>query len=214
MMALLAQGVDVNTAQPDGATALHWAAHWNDVKTATRLIRAGARVNVPNDYGVTPLSLACGDATGAMVELLLAAGADPNLAWPSGETPLMTASRANNVGAVSALLDYGQEARTLLARCVDVNAKEHSHGQTALTWALSQNHTEVARSLIAAGADVQARSDTGFMPLMFAARQGDIEAVRMLLDLGADVNAAASKLVSRTSFRAQEPEAPAQITPG
>ena len=44
--ALLTQKIDVNTAQPDGATALHWAAHWDDLDTADLLIRAGARVGV------------------------------------------------------------------------------------------------------------------------------------------------------------------------
>ena len=44
--ALVKQQVDVNRAQPDGATALHWAAHWDDLETADLLIRAGARPNV------------------------------------------------------------------------------------------------------------------------------------------------------------------------
>ena len=42
--ALLSQSVDVNAPQPDGATALHWAAHWNDVETAALLIDADAVV--------------------------------------------------------------------------------------------------------------------------------------------------------------------------
>ena len=59
VQALLKQRVDVNAAQPDGATALHWAAHWDDVATAELLLRAGAKVNAANDHGVTPLALAC-----------------------------------------------------------------------------------------------------------------------------------------------------------
>ena len=55
---LLNQQVDVNAAQGDGATALHWAVYLDDAETTARLIRAGADVNVPNDFGVTPLSLA------------------------------------------------------------------------------------------------------------------------------------------------------------
>ena len=55
---LLKERVDVNAAQPDGATALHWAAHWNDVEVADALIRAGATVNAANDLGVTPLLVA------------------------------------------------------------------------------------------------------------------------------------------------------------
>src|SRR5262245_30011666 len=54
--------VDVNAAQPDGATALHWAAHWNDLETVQALIRAKANVNAANDLGVTPLLVASADA--------------------------------------------------------------------------------------------------------------------------------------------------------
>jgi len=77
---LLEQKVDVNASQPDGATALAWAAHWNELETADLLIRAGADVNAANDYGVTPLSLACAKGYAAMVEKLLDARADPNRA--------------------------------------------------------------------------------------------------------------------------------------
>src|ERR1700755_887820 len=56
--ALVKQGADVNIAQGDGGTALHWAAHWDDVAMAKRLIAAGAKVDAANDYGVTPLFLA------------------------------------------------------------------------------------------------------------------------------------------------------------
>src|SRR5262245_43817071 len=76
--ALLQKRVDVNRAEADGSTALHWAARRNDVDTAARLIRAGADVKVANRFGVTPLTLAATTGTAPMVELLLKAGADPN----------------------------------------------------------------------------------------------------------------------------------------
>jgi ankyrin repeat protein len=175
---LLKQRVDVNTPQRDGATALHWAAHWDDVMTATLLIRAGAHVNVANDYAVTPLLVACNDASAQMVEVLLAAGADPNASLPNGETPLMTAARTGKVDAMKALL----------ARRASVDAREHVRGQTALMWTVAERHHDAARLLIESGADVRARSDSGFTPLLFAARDGDLEMVRLLLARGADVN--------------------------
>ena len=63
---LIRQGVDVNTASGDGATALHWAAHWDDLATADLLLRAGAAANVANANGITPLSLACTNGSKAI----------------------------------------------------------------------------------------------------------------------------------------------------
>src|SRR5262249_32018772 len=68
---LVKQGVDVNAAQPDGATALAWAAHWDDFQIADVLIRAGANVNTPNDLRVTPLMLAATNGSSMMIEKLL-----------------------------------------------------------------------------------------------------------------------------------------------
>src|SRR6058998_1219848 len=73
--ALLKQRVDVNAAQGDGATALHWAAHLDQLAIADLLIRSGARVDSANDLGATPLHLACTNRAAPMVERLLAAGA-------------------------------------------------------------------------------------------------------------------------------------------
>ena len=92
--ALIEQGVDVNAPQADGATALHWAAHWDDLGTATLLLESGADVHATNELGVTPLYLACQNASTAMVETLLAAGANPNATLPSGESVLID-RRAN-----------------------------------------------------------------------------------------------------------------------
>src|SRR5450432_1149248 len=69
--ALVKQKVDVNAAQADGTTALHWAARWDDVATAELLIRAGANARAANRFGMHPISLACTNGSAAMVELLL-----------------------------------------------------------------------------------------------------------------------------------------------
>src|SRR2546428_13948028 len=55
---LLQTGVDVNAAQVDGTTALHWAAFNDDAETVALLVGARANVNVVNRYGVPPLALA------------------------------------------------------------------------------------------------------------------------------------------------------------
>ncbi len=199
--ALLQERVDVDARQPDGATALHWAAYLDDVATGELLIGAGAAPDAVNQLGVTPLYLACENGNAALVGALLAAGATPHAALPSGETALMTAARTGSAGAV----------RALLARGADVRARESTEGQTALMWAVSQRHTGVVEALLDAGADVHARShvrpavisrsartssegavavvdEGGFTPLLFAARSGDVASAKLLLAAGADPN--------------------------
>ncbi len=180
LRALLNKGIDVNIARVDGVTALHWAAHRDDLTSAELLIGQGAKVNAADDYGVTALSLVCTNANAAIVETLLRAGADPNSAQWTGETVLMTCARTGNVAAVKSLLTYG----------ADPNAKATRWEQTALMWALAANHPAVAQTLMEHGANLQARSKAGFTPLMFAAQQGDMDSARILLAAGADVNAA------------------------
>ena len=179
--ALLEQGADVNGPQPDGATALQWAAHWNDVALTEALIAAGADVDAANEYGVTPLSLAATNGSARVLAALLRAGANARAALPTGETALMTAVRSGRVDAVNRLLAGG----------ADPNATQTSKGQTALMWAATVQKPEIARSLVANGAQVDARSVTGFTALMFAAREGGLELAQLLLESGADINAAA-----------------------
>ena len=201
VIVLLEQGVSADARQADGATALHWAAYWDDAAMADALVGAGADVNTANDFGATPLWLACLNGSEAMVATLLAAGADANAALPSGETVLMTASRTGSVEAV----------RLLAAHGADLDAREHTRGQTALMWAVAQQHPDVVEALVELGTDVQARSDpqprrihtrtAGFnpsgvidtvlgsnSPILFAARQGDLDVARPLVAAGADVN--------------------------
>lgn len=205
---LLAQKVDVTTTEPDGATALHHAVHLGDRDTATLLIRAGARVNAANDYGVTPLSLACTNGHAAIVELLLSSGADPNTASPvTGETVLMTAARTGIVDVVKMLLD----------RRAEMSATEPRLGQNALMWAAAEGHSAVVRLLVERGADVRARSKAGFTPLLFAARAGDVELVKSLLGAGADVNEEAADgttALSVATVRSHTPLARFLLTKG
>lgn len=213
---LLAAGADAGATQADGATALHWAAYWNDVDLAVQLIRAGANVNAANDLGVTPLSLASTAEEPALALALLDAGANPNLPHARGTTPLMEAARAGRERTVTALLRYGAA----------VNAREATHDQTALMWAAAHRHAAVVQALAEAGADVGARSrvrrrkvfvktsrggsydpgaferhieqgeiveveEGGYTALLFAAQQGDVASAAQLLAAGADVNDAA-----------------------
>ncbi len=146
---LLQQNADVNAPQPDGTTALHWAARWNDLEMAGLLIQAGADAHAANRDGATPLFLAAENGSAPMIERLLAAGADPNAPVLShGETALMMAARSGNLDAVRVLLAHGAQ----------VNAKDTLRGTTALMWAAEEDHAAVIQLLVEHGADVRAQS--------------------------------------------------------
>ena len=175
---LLATGADVNAAQVDGTTALHWAAYHENIETASLLVRAGANAKTLNRYGVPPLAEACRTGNAAIVNLLLDAGADANATLKGGESMLMLAARSGNVDAV----------KSLLARGADPKARERL-GQTALMWAAAEGHTAIVRALMDAGADVDATLDSGFTAFFFAVRSGHLETVRAFLAAGADAKA-------------------------
>jgi ankyrin repeat protein len=210
LRALLQKKIDVNVAEGDGATALHWASYRDDVESADLLIRAGANVNATNDLGVTPLWTASLNGSAAMVRRLLEAGANPNLALLAGETPLMVASRAG----------YAAVVEQLVAKGANVNARG-ARGQTAMMWAAAQKRPEVTKILLMHGADLHARSEVwnevmavpphglleynrsiphgGDTALMFAARAGDLASVTLLTAAGANVNDADAWGVSATT---------------
>src|SRR4030095_7298664 len=75
--ALLKQAADVNGAQGDGMTALHWAAMKNDAELTATLLYAGANVRATTRIGsYTPLLLAAKSGNAAVMEPLVANGAD------------------------------------------------------------------------------------------------------------------------------------------
>ena len=84
LRALIRKKADVNAAEGDGSTALHWASYRDDLESADLLIRAGAKVNAANDLGVTPLWAASQNGSSAMVRRLLEAGAEPELGAAGG----------------------------------------------------------------------------------------------------------------------------------
>jgi uncharacterized protein len=155
-----------------------WSAHWNDLEMVDLLLKAGAKVDAADDYGVTPLSRAAENASIAMVERLLKAGANPNLAENSGMTPLMTATHTGNIAVVKALIGHG----------ANVNAATVETKNTALMWAVADQFPEIVKILIDAHADVHASTAKGYTPLIYAARNGDIEMAKLLIAAGVQVN--------------------------
>ena len=152
--ALLAERADVNAAELDGTTALHWAAHLGDATSADLLLDAGADPRAATRNGATPFSLACYKGHAEVIERLLEAGEDPNT-LVNGEPVLMMVARTGNADALRALLRHG----------ADPNVAEPVRGQTPLMHAAAAGHGDAIEVLVGEGspssgvrANVHARS--------------------------------------------------------
>jgi uncharacterized protein len=196
-LAAIAGGTDVNAAQGDGTTPLHWAVYKVDADLVAALLKRGAKADVVNRYGSSPLAEAVKIGNAALVKTLLDAGASVESPNQDGETALLLAAR---VGATDV-------AKLLVERGANVNATESWKSQTALMWAADSDSPDIVQLLIAHGADVSTRSVAndwgaqvtsepraqyrptgGFTPLIFAARSGCTRCVRAMLEAGADVD--------------------------
>jgi len=169
---LLQQKADVNAAQVDGATALHWAVYRDDVAAARLLLNAGAQVDVQNREGITPLYMAAVYGQPAMIEMFLKAGANAKQQGPSGETLVMLSARSGNADAVRLLLEAG----------ADVNAKEPLRGTTALMWAAVQRHPAAVKALLDGGADVAAKSGAAGLPRNYMSQKVNVANVETAMN--------------------------------
>jgi ankyrin repeat protein len=147
--ALLKKAEDVNAAQGDGMTALHWAAVNDDAAMAQMLIVAGANLRAVTRIGAyTPLYLAAQRGSASVIDALVKAGADVNLPTVNGTTPLMAAAASGELAAVKTLVERGAE----------IEATDKYRGQTALMYAAASNRAEVITFLASRGANVRATS--------------------------------------------------------
>ena len=194
---LIEQGADVNAAQGDGTTPLHWAVYRVDAEMTELLLEHGASPGAVNAYGSSPLGEAVKVAADELVEMLLDAGADASAPNADGQTTLMLAARSGSVPI----------ARMLIERGVDVNVREAWRGQSALIWAADARFPEIVDLLIENGADVDYRAESidwpsqitaepraqyrpvgGLTPLLYAARSGCSDCVRSIVAAGADID--------------------------
>ncbi len=147
--ALLKRGGDVNQAQGDGMTALHYAAQLGQVDLVQMLLSAGANVKATTRLGgYTPLHLASLSGNASAVAALIASGASADARTSTGATALMLAARSGSVDTVTRLVENG----------APVNAADKANGQTALMVAAGLDRADVVRALVARGADTSLAS--------------------------------------------------------
>ena len=141
---LLRTGADVNAAQGDGMTALHWAAENGQPELAEVLVFAGANLEATTRLGgFTTLMVATRAGQAGIVRMLVDAGANLEATTATGETALHYAAWSGSPEIVLALLEKG----------ADADAQETAKGQTPLMFAAAYGRTGVVRSLLGAGAD-------------------------------------------------------------
>lgn len=143
--ALIQKGADVNAAQGDGMTGLHWAAMNGNTRIAELLIAAGASVKALTRLGdYTPLHLASKAGHVEVAKVLLDAGADATaLTSTGGVTALHFAAQTGNVEMIALLVAHG----------ADVNAQEQQWGDTPLMFAATYDRAPAVQALLARGAD-------------------------------------------------------------
>jgi ankyrin repeat protein len=192
-------GTDVNAAQNDGLTALHWAAIHDDVPMAEVLLYAGADVSAATRLaGTTPLQIAAKDGAADMVAMLLKHHASPQTANLHGTTPLMLAAASGSVPAVTALLNAG----------ADVNAKERVRGETALMYAAAYGRADAAKVLMAHRADWKPTTQIFDWTKLKA---GDVRL--MPLGGGGPSKATTKKDKDKADVGGAEPKAEAEVSP-
>jgi ankyrin repeat protein len=194
---LIAEDADVNLAQGDGTTPLHWAVYQLDTQLVEQLLGRDANPSATNRFGASPLGEAAKAGNAEIVKRLLEAGADVEAANADGETALMLTARTGST----------EVAKLLIAAGANVNAREAWRDQTALMWAAESGHAGVVKLLIEGGADVRARAVTndwgsqvtsepraqyrptgGLTALLYAARSGCTECVKAILAAGESVD--------------------------
>ena len=163
---LLKSGEDVNGAQGDGMTALHWAAVKGDADLAQMLIYAGANIKATTRIGAyTPLYLAAKGGYATVVATLIAAGADVKAASANGTTPLMIAAAGGDARTVTTLIENGS----------DVNAKDTAKGETPLMYAAAFDRVEVVKLLLKHGANMKATTNVVDLMALTAPEEANMQ---------------------------------------
>ena len=197
LAAITSPDVDVNVAEPDGSTALHWATYTVDYELVRALLDAGALANITNSYGSSPLTEAIKLSNVELVQMLLDNGADANSPNQDNQTALMLASTVGSLEIAKLLIEHGAK----------VNEVENFRGQTALMWAAAGNYPDIVDLLITHSAEVslrashddwqrqmtsepraQFRQTGGLTALLYATRSGCYRCAVAIVEAGADIN--------------------------
>jgi ankyrin repeat protein len=184
MVSLLLQaGADANGTEPSGETHLMMAAQVGVLAVVEQLLKRGAQVDARDGhFGQTALMFAARAGHADVVAALLARGANPNVATNVGPTPpFIKPNSVPGFGYGVGIIRGGVPA--------DRGRREPTPGgMTPLLYAARHDHVEVAKRLLAAGADVNAKEADGIWPLLMAISNDNMAVAHYLLEHGSNVN--------------------------
>ncbi len=213
---LIQAGANVKAKDRYGFTPLYFACTNGNAAVIRKLLDAGADPNAADASGETALMTSTRSGNIDAVKALLQRGADVKAKDAvTQQTALMWAVRSNFPAGVQIMLEYGAEinARTRTGKTPaprPPGAGGGSHGvgivrsgwpeqgfqgetpggMTPLLYAARDGRIDIARSLIAAKADVQQADVNSITPLLMAITNNHLDVAKFLLEKGAAVNAA------------------------
>lgn len=203
---LLEAGADINATNRMGASPLFIAARSGHTELIEQLLVAGANPNLQLTMGETPLMSAARAGSALGVSLLIEEGADVNVQEASREqSALMWAASQGHVEVARVLIEAGADVNAISkvrpmlmfvdatnGGAFDKGQMENLGGFTPLLFAARNGHTDLARELLSAGADIDLAAGNGTSPLVIAAHSGHGDLAIMLLEEGANPDAAAA----------------------
>jgi ankyrin repeat protein len=166
-------------------TGLLAAAARGDAEQIRSLVAGGAKVDVRDGHGRTPLHVAAFARHHDAMRALVAAGADPN-ALESDRYDIVTiAAVADDVRTLDVALELGASAKNVTSR----------YDGTALIAAAHLGHADVVRRLIRAGAPLDHVNNLGWTALIESIVLGDggprhLETLTVLVRAGANLTLA------------------------
>jgi quinoprotein dehydrogenase-associated probable ABC transporter substrate-binding protein len=186
---LLSKGADINKRDNQGYTPLLTAVRNRNSEIAGMLLERGADPNLPDSDGVSPLVHAINRNHVPSIKLLIAKGADKEAHNAQGYTPLEIAIGDEKLFAAQALIESGvgineASGAQKITPLMLIASKLSPQGRVTHL-ASGPTPIEIARELIAKGADINAKSATGVTPLMIAAGHNNAPMIGLLLSKGA-----------------------------
>ena len=207
VQAVVQRGADVGERSNKGKRALMFAASEGHLDVARWLVEQGADVNAADNYGTTALIVAATAGHHEIVKLLLEHGADIHARDDSGGAPLVNAVYFGHTETVKLLLDHLTQGKALtldkrdaeellmlaaglghadivrlmIGAGINVNGRGLKQ-RTPLMAAAYFNRPEVAKVLLAQGADLLARDADGNTALAVAQDKGNDKVAALLVE--------------------------------